>query len=696
MQNILAKIGAFFEAHVEKIVLVIAGVVGLWLLMAFVVMSSNSVTYDNMTFSPGSIDAHIYEKKARLVQAELGLSSTDSNEPYQSILDGFIDINGVNGSLLEGFKSSLPNGFQGLFTCSIGQIDSSVIPVVPVPTAIVKSDGRQYTLPYVGSVTQVQAEHIRAAAYLPSEPVTDQTDYQSVNHDINDVDLVTVQARFDVASLRARFYESFAGGGLPKEWRDETMAKPVFAAVNLQRQTLLPGGTWSPWEDVRQIGTLPQTETYSVIEAASDLPAGGIRVRMIRLKEEVVRTNILQPPAYEMASTYEEWLPPEFHGKYQVERQKEAAKKRRDERESERSNSRDTSNARGRSRGGQNTQQGMGRSAGGMGNEMGGRRGRRGASTGGNDRNSMLGRGQTGNERGGRRGARGNARGGVDELYGAMTGGRNGLLAEASPLEKVFEAFEEIRLSPMKEFSRLDETVFWAHDDSTEPGMQYRYRIRLGVLSPVAGLGHVAQQDIAYKDQVILWSDFSAVTGQVDVPKRLYFFANTYQEVSNSVSVEVAKFENGYWRSSMFSVKPGETIGRLVEIEPDKDEETLVGSRQMMRGMLEPEPEMVDFSTHVIFVAAERVIRWVGSKDLRPQKSSFDMYCSIDGMDIEKFAIGSKNWPESLSTAYGTVKRFQKEPIEDYRGFGSSRSSVGNSALGGRGQMGMGRDAYGY
>ena len=432
---------------------------------------------------------------------------------------------------------------------------------------------------------------------------------------------------------------------------------------------------------------------------AGDLPAGGIRVRMIRLNEQTVRTNILQPPAYEMASTYEEWLPPEFHGKYQIERQKEATAKRREEREAERSANRDNSNTRNRSRGGSGNQLGQGgRNSGAMGNDSG-RRGRRG-STAGNDRNNMQpgGRNTGTNDRNtrGRAGRAGQRGGGGDDLYGqygAMPGARGDLLGQGSPLDEVFEAFEEIRLSPMKEFSRLDEIVFWSHDDSMESGKTYRYRIRLGVLNPAAGRDYVSQADIAFKDQVILWSDFSPETERVEIPERLYFFANTFQAVSNALSVEVAKFNNGYWRSEIFSVKPGESIGRLVEVKQEEDEKApqYGGSRNMM-GFPEPEPEMIDFSTNVVFVAAERVNRWVGGKTLRAQVS-FDMLYSNSGLDIERLPIGSKNWPDRLSAAYGIVKRLQKEPIEDVRSFGSSRTS--SNAMGLGGQMGMGRGMYG-
>lgn len=669
MQNILAKIGAFFEAHVEKIVLGIAGIVGIWLLLIFVIMNPNAVTYDNQTFSPGSIDQYIYDKKAVPVQAELNQSSVSSEDTYHSYLNSSID---VNDPLLEGFNTSLPKGFLGLFACSIDHIDSGVIAAVPAQKTTVVSDGREYSLPFIGQVSDVLVEYIRAAGYVPVEAVTEQKGYRSVERDVNDMDLVTVQARFDIAALRDRFHECFAGGGLPEPWRDETMANPVFAAVNLQRREQLPNNRWGDWENVPHIATIPNTDTYRIIEKADELPAGGIRVRMIKLNEDTARINVLQPEPYEIATTYDEWLPPEFHGKYLVERQKEESEKRREERDAERENNNQRDNSR-RGRTGLNNQQ----NAGGrnqMNNVRGGRRGNQAL----DDRNGLnAGRGGVNNDRNARRGG---GRANQNDPY--ALDGRLGREQTISPVEEIFEEFEEIRLSPLKDFSRVDELVFWSHDASPDTGKTYQYRIRLGVLNPVAGLGSVVEKDQDLKDQVILWSDFSAATDLVEIPKRQYIFANTFQESANSVTMEVAKFTQGYWRSELFSVKPGETIGREVEIEPEEEEED-VYARAGGRGMVleEVEPEIIDFSTGVVFVGIERTNTWTGSTNLRPQ-TYFDMLYSVNGVDIEKTPIGSKNWNDELKKANGNIKRMQREPIEEFRTFGSSRSSQSNTTTG--------------
>ena len=76
-------------------------------------------------------------------------------------------------------------------------------------------------------------------AYIPTENVDSENSYDTVSHEPNDLDLVTVEARFDVRALYDRFYENFSGEYINEEWRDPCLAVPIFAAVDLQRQEVL-------------------------------------------------------------------------------------------------------------------------------------------------------------------------------------------------------------------------------------------------------------------------------------------------------------------------------------------------------------------------------------------------------------------------------------------------------------------------
>jgi len=251
--------------------------------------------------------------------------------------------------------------------------------------------------------------------------------------------------------------------------------------------------------------------------------------------------------------------------------------------------------------------------------------------------------------------------------------------------------FREVSLTFDKDFSKLDEFLFWAHDATVEPDKTYRYRIRLGLLNPAAGINDESEP---HNNDVILWSEFSSITATVNVPSRGYFFAKSYKEVSGAVSVEVMKFHQGYWRSEDFSVKPGETVGQVTEVKEEEDTDTLVDPTMALYGMqMDPtmqrqEPETVDYRTGAVFVDVVLVDGWTGTKKLRDQSYRSMLY-SLDESSIQKMAIGRQHWPDALALAYNRAKQFQKEPVEDFRDFGSSLVRSARSGRGGRGGAGM-------
>ena len=62
MRNLLAQVGHCVEAHVEKMVLGLAGLVCLYLLVTQVILGPDRVPYLNHSYSPGSIDDHVRRK----------------------------------------------------------------------------------------------------------------------------------------------------------------------------------------------------------------------------------------------------------------------------------------------------------------------------------------------------------------------------------------------------------------------------------------------------------------------------------------------------------------------------------------------------------------------------------------------------------------------------------------------------------
>lgn len=702
MGNILAKIGHFFEVHVEKIVLVVFGILSLYVLMVRVIFSPNVVEFDGQKFSPGEIDQRIKKEYADPVRAAVVGDANKDDRQYVPKLTGFIDPNELN---VDGLNGPFDKGFAGLMASAIQHIDDTLYPPQPRHSAADSTEKRSYKLPFVGEVRDVKSNYIRAAAYFPAAEITAEKPYDDIEHEPNDLDLVTVEGKFDIGMLRQRFDESFASEELPVEWRDKTMAEPVCANVNLQRQELLPDGRWGPWQDVPRLGIDHRSELMEPMSQLGDLPTGGVRVRMLQLDKYDVRQDLLQPLPYEIATTYEEWFPPGLHTEYLKLRDQERKQARREEREAESDSDRTASGRRRPAsrnttggRGGAGAVDAYGGYGGaGAGTQPGGRtRGTRGGRTRGGADQLLPGATPGQRTRGTRRG---NTRGGaaVDPMYGAggmdaygMPGGVMG--QQNLGVNQMISKFREVSLTFDKDFSKLDEFLFWAHDATVQPNKTYRYRIRLGVLNPAAGMNDDSQPK---NNDLILWSEFSAITDSVYVPRRDYFFAKDYKEVAGAVSVEVMKFYQGYWRSEDFLVKPGETVGRVKEIEREEETQTLMDPAMAGYagyGVMDPsqrqQPEIVDYRTGAVFVDALPVDGWTGGKRLRPQ-SYYAMLYSLDESEIQRMPIGRPNWPESLALAYNRAKQFEKEEVEDFRDFGSSLVRTGQSGLGGRGGAGM-------
>jgi len=701
MGNILAKIGHFFEIHVEKIVLVVFGILSLYVLMVRVLFSPNMVEFDGQSFSPSKIDQYIEREYAEDVR-DLIAGPALSQDSYEPRLTGPIDPNDPeNDAVLESLKGDFSKGFMGRYAAAIGHIDDTLYPPQPRHSAADSTEKRKYKLPFIGEVMGARAGYIRAAAYYPAEEITEEAVYDDIDHEPNDLDLVTVEANFNVGLLRQRFIESFASEDLPVEWRDDSMAEPVCAAVNLQRQERLADGRWGPWKDIPRLAIDHQPELMKPVTRISDLPSGGVRVRMLQLNKYDVRQDLLQPLPYEIATTYEEWFPPTLHEEFLKLRDKERKEERRAEREAD--NDQDTGGRR--PRGGQRSATagrggGTADAYGGMPGGVGGQQDRRrGASRGG--RNARGGAEMPGTTGGRTRGSRGRGRTGgggtaVDPMYGGgMDGygvmGRDGMGMQNLGVGQMSSKFREVSLTFDKEFSKLDDILFWAHDDTVEPDKSYRYRIRLGVLNPAAGIN---DDSGPHNNDVVLWSEFSETTDVINIPHRGYFFAKSYKEVSGAVSVEVLKFDMGYWRSEDFLVKPGETVGKVTEVEQEEDRDTFVDPAMAQYGagygLMDPsqrqEPETIDFRTGAVFVDAVPVDGWTGGKRLRSH-SYHTMLYSIDQSQIMKMPVGRPNWPEALALAYNKAKQFQKEPVEDFRDFGSS---LVRSTRGGRGGAEMG------
>ena len=655
-KRIGSRLGNPLEEHIEKIVFAIVGLVCIWLLISYVVFSPNVVSCDNKKLAPGGIDSYV-SKQTEFLKEKLS-EEPQPKAPYEPNVGLFI-------ALTDSAVSGLTVSFE-----------------VPVPAPIPRSiiDERIYDLPLIGEdedvigeVTDVRVEHIRAAAYVPTTEIDEENIYSQDNSEPNDIDLVTVEAKFDVAGLCERFYENFAGAKVQEQWRDPCLANPVFAVVQLQRQEQLEDGGWSDWQIVPQARIDARRELFEVIEDFAELPPAGLTVRLYRFNNGQVRKDLLQPEAYRIASAEEEWFPPAIHEKYlsyrkelesQEKREAEIAKEEerkrkfeeareaREAREKEREEKRKERDKTRRETGGRETGAKR-RSPGGVDSRRTGTRGTRGD----------FAASRSTKERSTKRRERPMT---VKKHESDKKGSAKSKEVLSTSIDDFYKELDEILITEESDLSKMRQLVFWAHDDTVEPEKKYRYKIRLGVFNPIAGTDKLSGQYKSYKEKVILWSEFSNVTEGVAIPEMSYFFPVKIQETTKIVTVQVCKYVLGYWYSKKFPVRLGESIGKVAKYDVEEKEE-----QEEQKKVEITVPESIDYSTGAVLVDVMAVSDWVGGSNLRYY---FDVLYSSDGAHIGHRPVGSRYWSKELLAKYHEIERAEEKPREPLRDWSSKQS----------------------
>ncbi len=690
----ISNIGSFFEEHVEKIILVIVGLVCAFLLITRVILSPNMVSYDDENFSPSTIDNYVYGQAQRLKQ-RLN-DPPDQLEPYKPRAGEFL----------------------ALLDSSVNNVDTTLWPVVPYELGADARAAGVYNLPRIGEVNDVAVEHIRAVAYVPIDPITEENPYDKAGNEPNDIDLVTVEAKIDISELYDKFNESFIED-VEDEWADPCLAMPIFASVQLQRQELNSNGTWSDWQIVPRQKIDQYRKLFAITENIDELPPGGLKVQMLQFDYKYMQIDLLQPQAYQIASAKEEWFPPVLHRKYMDLLRKETLEEKREAKEAEREKrerelgekrSRRADSRTGTS--GRTSRTGSGSSSsGGLGGDI---YGGGGTNTRSRDRSrdrqsTTTGRltegGGRSNDR--RRSSR-NRTGTTDSMMDTLSlygneglGDGRGTLRRGPSTNDIYYEYDDVALTSFTDFSKLREPMlFWAHDDTIEPKKTYKYRIRLGVFNPIAGTNQLSEQSISQKNKVILWSDFSDVTEPVAIPGRSYFFARDIQEAAKTITVTVCQYVLGHWYSEDFKVRRGEVIGDVIEVEPEKEKfqrsrsQDVLGGRFTSLAMPKEKtnvPEKIDYGTGAVMVDAMAMNDWWGEKVLRT-RHYYDMLYSFDGINIEHMPVGTTYWSKDMQSTFSYIARLAREPQEPFKAFGGS----GRRRRSGRPGQGAYDDLGGY
>ncbi|HPS55613.1 MAG TPA: hypothetical protein PLP05_08445, partial [Sedimentisphaerales bacterium] len=498
---------------------------------------------------------------------------------------------------------------------------------------------RFYGIPEIPEVNAISVEHIRSAVYMPTNDINENNTYSSSDTDINDLDFVTVSADFDMVKLYDNFFANFASEQVKEDWRDPCLAIPVFAAVELQRQQKLEDGSWTDWQVVPRTKIDLHKTMFTTVEDAAKLPVGGIGVHLVEYSEPLVQMDIIQPGIYDIASPQEQWFPPDIHKKY-TERQQKAAERQRKIKLAEEKEERDSQRKEKKS-------------------EQA------------NARKSLT-PADSGGRRGG--GAGGPPGGGLE---GYTAPGMEGVTStrevkeKQTMLEKLKESEEitfddiyndfdaiQLDLDKVKDIKTLGKLVFWAHDDTVVPGATYRYRTRIGVFNPVAGTDQFKDEYKSRKNEVVLWSGYSPTSEAVEIPLRLYFYAQSTQETAKTVTVRVFKYNLGYWYFRDFIVRAGELIGKVVEKEIS--ETKAIGEEPQKTSTAFELPEKVDYSTGAMMVDVVAVKDWGGSK-VYSARPHWEMLYTFDTTKINRMSVGSKYWLDQERVKYNELQRLEKE-----------------------------------
>jgi len=631
-------------------ILAVVGLVCLWLFITRVVISPNRIEYSGRKLGPGEIDLSI-SREAELLKNKLD-SSPEPLPPYKRRVDDFV----------------------GLVNLPIGDIDTSLNWPLPIYSSMdFFTDKRKYHIPSIGEVSDATLEYIRAVAYVPMVEIDREIRYDLTVSRPNDIDFVTVEAKFDIRGLYERFNDNFAGASVEQEeWRDPCLAEPVFASVQLQRQELNADGSWSEWFVVPRTKIDPYKKMFESIEEVEELPPGGMKVRLLQFDNAEVQMALLQPEAYKIASLKEEWFPPSLHKQYveykneiEMEELRRAKEAERQELEAEREKAREKrEDARGER--GDRTTSGSRLSR----DQSGGRRDSITRSEGRYGGTSRMG----GDTRVGRGRDSSGRRGETDVLTRKEEREERArerelrleevrLTSARTTIDDLYKKLDEVLIADKTGLRRLrEQLVFWAHDDSLEPGKTYRYRIRLGVFNPVAGTNQFQEEDKDLKNQIVLWSDFSEIEGIVKVPGTLYFFPQGVKEAAKVVTVQVSKYALGSWYSKNFAVKPGEVIGAVADVGPV--EKIRGGGRG--GGAAPVSLDTIDYGTGAVLVDIVSVDDWSGGKNMYA-RHYYNMLYSFDGVGIEQIPVSQRFWEEDLRNQLNEIRKSQQEPREPWR-----------------------------
>lgn len=638
------KGGNILEKHIDKIILAVIGLICLFVLVRTFVLTSSKVEIGVLKYTPGNVDSEVLRNAKRL---EIKVASPPKKEKPDYP------------------ENAQAGKFKNFLECSIRDFNDAALVIdtnlyLPIPARMAAGSvkTRTYQMPALAQLKDPMAQLYRSVAFVPTEEVTPDHPYESgntksVNTKMEDLDFVTIQAKFDAKTLYDNFNESFAGKNVKDSWKDKDLATPIFARVSLERQQLNDDGTWTQWQPVEQTKINQYRTLFNLPDKISEFDSGGIRTVYARLLSPEVKYELLQPKNYDFAYPSYLWIAPEFEKvrQKQIEKENELIKRQT---AAEKEKAKATAQPRtDRTR----------EPAGGPG--------------------GMLPGGMPGGAMPGGGGGGGGAMPG-----GAMPGAvaprtakparadrtRQPAATPRKPADKTAVAakeenpeldFDDVKIENIEDISKVENLIIWAHDDSTQQGKTYKYRLRIGIANPIAGVAGAKWTDEQENDdRLILWSDYVEAAETIEIPKRMYIFATDIKrDVDKTVSVEVARYMLGNWKKQEFILRPGDFIGKEMEIKKSSTTDT----RE------EAKPVKVDFSTGSLMLDMARNTTWTGRSLLSARSYDEILYTQEDG-SIARGPIKRASWDKSMTKMYAEVEDSIANPIN----LSDSRTSSGS------------------
>lgn len=111
-----------------------------------------------------------------------------------------------------------------------------------------------------------------------------------------------------------------------------------------------------------------------------------------------------------------------------------------------------------------------------------------------------------------------------------------------------------------------DKAQIWAHDITAQPGMTYRYQVKVYVVNPLFQKRPLIEEQVAqHQNTLSLESQLSEWTDPIRTDQSKYFFADQINPLPLQASFVVYYLFDGQWRTHTFTrVEPGEAIGGTI------------------------------------------------------------------------------------------------------------------------------------